>query len=86
MFWKFGRKWVNLKIEIFVGLTKLTLPALQCTAATFFESFEIHSWTSVQNGLMSSILGGLWSSNGYVATLYLNFSGSYDLSEHLKQY
>jgi hypothetical protein len=41
-----------------------TFPALQWTAATFLWSCDSQLWTSVQNGPISSIFGGLWSSKG----------------------
>lgn len=44
------------------------LPALQCTAATFLESADSQLWTSSQNGCISSMFGGVWSSNAYRAT------------------
>lgn len=44
------------------------LPALQCTAATFLESADSQLWTSSQNGWISSMFGGVWSSNAYRAT------------------
>jgi hypothetical protein len=49
------------------NLTKMpvsTFPALQWTAATFLWSCDSQLSTSVQNGPISSIFGGLWSSNG----------------------
>lgn len=54
----------------------LTLPALQWMAATFRSSFLNHSSRSSQNGLISSNLGGLWSSNGNVATRRWNLEVS----------
>lgn len=45
------------------------LPALQCTATTCLGSAVSQSWTSSQNNWICSKFGGLWSWNGYIATL-----------------
>lgn len=57
------------QLEIIDYLPVRPLPALQWTAATCSLSFN-HSWTSLQKFSISLILGGLWSWNGYFATLY----------------
>ena len=64
-------------------LLLLTLPALQWTAATFCGSFCNQTLTSWQKGWIKSTWGGLWSSNGKVATRQWNLDTSYDRSEHL---
>ena len=60
-----------------------TLPALQWMTAMFFRSFPSHWLTSTQNSRMSSMLGGLWSSNGNRWTQPWNRETSYVRSEHL---
>ena len=49
-----------------------TLPALQWMAATFFGSAFSHLSKSSQNGCISSIIGGWWSSKRKFATVPLN--------------
>jgi len=60
-----------------------TLPALQCMTATFCRLVASHLPTSIQNSLISSMLGGLWSSKGNHWTLSWKRDGSYVRSEHL---
>ena len=61
-----------------------TLPALQWMAAVLRESLESQASRSSQNGLISSMGGGWWSSNGNSTTRLWNLSPSYFRSEHLQ--
>ena len=63
-----------------------TLPALQWTTATFLWLFASQRLTSMQNSLMSSMLGGWWSSNGNRWTQPRNREASYVRSEHLTEH